>query len=70
MCVPEVWIREDGGAIVVRRDGFQIEVIPIEGIWSAHYYCEDKGGVEMSFGSTIHEAVDNALAKIKGENHV
>jgi hypothetical protein len=67
MSVPDCWIRKDGKGFVVRREGIDFSLWGFKVDW----WCAiDADGRELAFGTNVNEAVDNALAKIKGENHV
>jgi hypothetical protein len=64
MCVPTVFIREDGRGFVVRSGGIDFQVSYSEAFeWTAINNA-DFGDV-YGFGETIPEAVNNALAKMK-----
>jgi len=70
MCIPSVFISEDGKGFVVRKGGIDWTIKeyrpgPGREWWSAFSYLAEVFGE----GSTILEAVDNALAKIAQSNN-
>jgi hypothetical protein len=66
MCVPSVFIRDDGKGFVVRRAGIDFDVRPgpYKGFVTTNGKAIYEGGV-IGKGETIMEAVDSALAKVK-----
>ncbi len=67
MCVPEVFIREDGRGFIVRKGGIDWEIIKDSSFMAFRPFPGVRGRDVWGRGDTIMEAVDNALAKIKGE---
>jgi hypothetical protein len=79
MCVPSVFIRDDGKGFVVRKGGIDWEInCGEDGVWQAYgpvfninsgFTAPDEwggsGGTYGGYGDTIMEAVDSALAKVK-----
>jgi hypothetical protein len=67
MCVPDIYISEDGRSFVVRKGGYDW-VMLYNSDWGAWSATNDSIRPYTGKGNSIMDAVDSAMCKLKIKN--